>query len=192
VIPTSPVSSLQHSGLAVWFTGLSGSGKTTLCRAVAAELHTRGENISILDGDELRRTLTPTLGFTREDREANIHRMASLAEDLIAQQTIALIAAIAPYRSHREAVRRRIPSLIEVYVNAPLAICIQRDPKGLYRRALAGEIPCFTGISDPYEPPLRPDVECSTAVETIPQSAAKVLAAITLHLNQHKALHAAR
>ena len=183
------MSSLQHPGLAIWFTGLSGAGKTTLCRALAKSLRNHGAMIAILDGDELRRTLTAGLGFSRKDREENIRRIGALAEELVAQKTIVLIAAIAPYRAMRDRIRRRIPAFVEVYVNAPLATCIQRDPKGLYRRALAGEIDCFTGISDPYEPPLSPEVECNTAEETISESASKVLIAVQHLLNSQKIPH---
>jgi adenylyl-sulfate kinase len=172
------LSNLQHPGLAIWFTGLSGAGKTTLCRALADSLRTRGATVEVLDGDEMRLSLTAGLGYTREDREENIRRIASLAEQLVAQQKIVLVAAIAPYRAMRDRIRRRIPTFVEVYVNAPLATCIERDPKGLYRRAIAGEIACFTGISDPYEPPLAPEVQCNTAQETVTESADKVMAAV--------------
>jgi len=192
-ILTSPcqpnLSDIHHPGLAIWFTGLSGAGKTTLCRALAESLRAQGAAVEVLDGDEMRRSLTAGLGYSREDREENIRRITSLAKQLVAQQKIVLVAAIAPYRAMRDRIRRQFPALVEVYVNAPLATCIQRDPKGLYRKALAGEIDCFTGISAPYEPPLAPEVQCNTAEESVSESAAKVMAAVTRLLHSGKDSH---
>ncbi len=167
-----------HLGLTVWFTGLSGSGKSTLSRAVADLLRMREFKVRILDADELRRTLCAELGFTKEDRDENVLRIGNAAQDLTNQGTIALVAVIAPYRDVRTEVRRRIGSYMEVFVDAPLQICMQRDPKGLYMRAQNGEIPRFTGISDPYESPFAPEVVCHTDTESIDESAAKVLVAI--------------
>ncbi len=167
--------SVPNPGTIVWFTGLSGSGKTTLCRAVAHQLSSRGVLVEVLDADALRRTVCAGLGFTRADREENIHRIAAIAEANALSGITVLVAAIAPYRSMRQHLRRRFPSFVEVYVNAPLETCIARDPKGLYRRALAHEIDAFTGISDPYEPPLTPDIECHTDRETIAASTSHLL-----------------
>jgi adenylylsulfate kinase len=175
LVAVSERCSKQLPGLAIWFTGLSGSGKTTLCRMLEEALLLEGVPVKVLDGDEVRCTFCVGLGFSREDREENIRRIAAVAEDLVAQRVIVLVAGISPYRAMRENVRRRIPNFVEVYVNAPLAICIERDPKGLYRRAIANEIPSFTGISDPYEPPLSPEIECDTANESISASAEKVI-----------------
>ena len=171
--------SKQLPGLAIWFTGLSGSGKTTLCRMLAEALLLKGVAVKVLDGDEVRCTFCAGLGFSREDREENIRRITAVAEDLVAQRVVVLVAAISPYRAMRANVRHRIPNFVEVYVNAPLATCIERDPKGLYRRALANEIPYFTGINDPYEPPLSPEIECDTASESVSASAQKVIAYVT-------------
>jgi adenylylsulfate kinase len=173
----------SQSGLVVWFTGLSGAGKTTLCDAVAERLRGLGIAVAVLDGDVLRHGVNADLGYSRGDREENIRRIGAMAEELVAWQTIVLVAAISPYRAMRDAVRRRIPAFVEVYVNAPLATCMERDPKGLYRRALAGEITGFTGISDPYEPPLTPDVECNTADESVSASADRVMAALARRIN---------
>jgi adenylylsulfate kinase len=173
---------MSRRGLIVWFTGLSGAGKTTLCGAVAEQLRMRGSKVAVLDGDELRRTVNIDLGYSRKDREENIRRIGELAEELAAQQTLVLVAAISPYRTMRDMLRKRLPVFVEVFVNAPLATCMERDTKGLYRRALAGEIASFTGVSDPYEPPLAPEVECNTAEESIEASAGKVMAALACML----------
>ncbi len=170
-------------GLVVWFTGLSGSGKTTLCCMLAEALLQRGVYVIVLDGDAVRRTFCAGLGFSREDREENIRRIGAVAEELVAEGVVVLVAVISPYRAMRETVRRRIPNFIEVYVNAPLDTCIDRDPKGLYRLALANEIPYFTGISDPYEPPLSAEIECDTANEDVGTSALKVIACV-MHMLQ--------
>jgi adenylylsulfate kinase len=162
-------------GLAVWFTGLSGAGKTTLCRALAESLRAAGLMVAVLDGDEMRRTLCADLGYSHEDREENIRRIARIAEHIVSSGAVALVATISPYRSMRAEARRRIGSFVEVHVNAPLATCIARDTKGLYRRALACEIDSFTGISDPYEAPLAPEIECNTGEESVEISAAKLL-----------------
>jgi adenylylsulfate kinase len=170
-------------GLAVWFTGLSGSGKTTLCRILAPQLRERGTPVRVLDADEIRYHLSADLGFSKADRDENIRRIGEVAHHLVQQNLLVLIAAISPYREARERVRNKIGSFLEVYVNASLAACIERDPKGLYARALRGELNYFTGIEDPYEPPLEPDVECNTEAETCAESMAKVLAAIR-HVQQ--------
>jgi adenylylsulfate kinase len=175
-LPLSPTES--HRGLTVWFTGLSGAGKSTLSQEVAALLRMLDFHIEILDGDELRRTLCADLGFNREDREKNVLRIGNAAQQLASQGMIVLVAVIAPYRDVRAEIRRKNGSYMEVFVDAPLQVCIERDPKGLYKLAQSGEIPCFTGISDPYERPNAPEVVCHTDVESIDESAAKVLAAI--------------
>jgi len=167
-----------HRGLTVWFTGLSASGKTTLCRAVYERLAARGCRLELLDGDTVRKHLSKGLGFSREDRNENIRRIGFVAGLLTRNGVIALAAAISPYRAVRDEVRASIGGFIEVYVNAPLEVCEARDPKGLYRQARAGELPAFTGIDDPYEPPLDPEVECRTDRETLEDCTAKVLAAI--------------
>ena len=173
-----------HRGLTVWFTGLSASGKTTLCCAVYERLAVLGYRLEVLDGDAVRRHLCKGLGFSREDRDENIRRIGFVAGMLTRHGVIALVAAISPYRGTRGEVRASIGSFVEVYVNAPLEVCEQRDPKGLYRKARAGELRGFTGIDDPYEPPLHPDVECRTDREGLEESVNKVLAAIERALGE--------
>jgi adenylylsulfate kinase len=167
-----------HPGLTVWFTGLSGAGKTTICRYVQMELATRDLAVEVLDGDVVRTHLCKDLGYSEADRKENIRRIAHVARLLTHHGKIVLVAAISPYRSGREEARAIIGNFIEVYVNASLAVCEQRDPKGLYHQARIGAIHGFTGIDDPYEAPLSPDVECFTGVENPRESAAKVLAAV--------------
>ena len=174
----SSVWSRQETGLTVWFTGLSGAGKTTLANAVAQHLRKTDVATVLLDADVLRQGFCAGLGFSREDRAENVRRISELARRLSANGAVVLVAAIAPYRDTRLAARNRIGQFIEVYVNAPLATCIERDPKGLYARAIAGEISHFTGISDPYEAPLTPDIECRTDIQSVADCAAIVLAAV--------------
>lgn len=132
-------------GMAVWFTGLSGAGKTTLCNLLAPELRALGYPVEVLDGDVIRRNAAVCLGFKREDRDENIARIAAMAQSLVEQQVIVLVAAISPYREARERARLQIRRFLEVYVNAPLGCCIARDPKGLYARALQGQIQNLRG-----------------------------------------------
>jgi adenylyl-sulfate kinase len=167
-----------HRGLTVWLTGLSSAGKSTLSHAIYERLWARGYRVELIDGDEVRRFLSRDLGFKKQDRDENIRRIGFLAEMLARNGVIALVAVISPYRAVREEVRGRISSFLEVYVNAPLNICEGRDVKGLYRKARAGEITSFTGVDDPYETPLSPDVECRTDQETVAESADKVVEAI--------------
>lgn len=165
-------------GLTVWFTGLSGAGKTTICNRVRAELIARGLPVEVLDGDAVRNNLSSDLGFSEEDRKENIKRIAYVAQLLTRNGVLVLVAAISPYRSGREDARSAIGDFMEVYVNAPLQVCEARDPKGLYRRARSGELDHFTGIDQPYESPLSPDVECHTDIESAADSAGKVIEAI--------------
>ena len=162
-------------GMTVWFTGLSGAGKTTIAQAVGEDLRRRGWSVELLDGDAVRQYLSRGLSFSKEDREENIRRIGFVAKLLTRNGVIVLISAIAPYRQVREEVRRDIEDFVEVYVNAPLEVCERRDVKGLYQKARRGEIKHFTGIDDPYESPLDPQVECRTAEESVAESAAKVL-----------------
>ena len=174
-----------HGGLAVWLTGLSSAGKSTLSKAVYERLWARGFRVELIDGDEVRRYLSRELGFSKEDRDENIRRIGFIAELLTRNGVIALVGAISPYRKIRQEMRDNIANFLEVYVNAPLNVCEGRDVKGLYRRARAGEIASFTGIDDPYEAPLAPEVECRTDLETIAESADKVVDAIVAYLKVH-------
>jgi adenylylsulfate kinase len=167
---------MQQRGVTVWFTGLSGAGKTTIRQELERQLLGYGCPIEVLDGDIVRQNLTKGLGFSKEDRDENIRRIGFVAHLLTRNGVIVLVSAIAPYTQIRQEVRQRIGDFVEVYVNAPLAVCEQRDVKGLYKRARAGEIKNFTGIDDPYEAPMNPEVECRTDQETINESAFKVLA----------------
>jgi adenylyl-sulfate kinase len=169
---------MTHPGLTVWFTGLSGSGKSTLSLAVNDQLAASGYRVQLLDGDEVRLFLSKGLGFSKEDRDENIRRIGFVAELLTRNGVITLVSAISPYRSARDAVRTRISNFLEVFVNAPIEECERRDTKGLYKRARAGEIKTFTGISDPYEEPLNPELECRTDLESVPESTARVIDAI--------------
>ena len=167
-----------NRGLTVWLTGLSSAGKTTISRLVRETLCSRGYRVEWLDGDVVRQHLSKGLGFSKEDRDENIRRIGFVAELLTRNGVIVLVSAISPYRNVREEVRRRIGNFVEVYVHAPLELCEQRDVNGIYRRARAGEIRNVTGLDDPYEPPLTPDVECCTDRETLAESATKVLEAV--------------
>jgi adenylyl-sulfate kinase len=169
----------HQKGFTIWFTGLSGAGKTTLSTALAAELFTRGVKVEILDGDEVRTNLSKGLGFSKEDRDINIRRIGYVSR-LLARNNVAVIAAaISPYREVRDEVRRAISgdgaAFIEVFVKCSIDILAERDVKGLYKKALAGEIKGFTGVSDPYEEPLEPEVIVETDRETIEQSAGKII-----------------
>jgi len=165
----------EQRGVTVWFTGLSGAGKTTIRMAVEKALRDRHLKVEVLDGDIVRQHLTRGLGFSKEDRDENIRRIGFVAHLLSRNGVIVLVSAISPYRNTRDEVRQQIGDFVEVYVNAPLATCEQRDVKGLYKKARAGEIKNFTGIDDPYEAPLTPEVECHTDQESLEASAAKVL-----------------
>jgi adenylylsulfate kinase len=166
---------MQQKGVTVWFTGLSGAGKTTISRAVEQELRNYGYAVEILDGDVVRENLTKGLGFSRADRDENVRRIGFVASLLTKHQVIVLVSAISPYAAAREEARQKIGNFVEVYVNAPLTVCEDRDVKGLYKKARTGEIKHFTGISDPYEPPQAPDIECRTDLDTVQESVAQVL-----------------
>ncbi|PYP16177.1 MAG: adenylyl-sulfate kinase [Gemmatimonadetes bacterium] len=165
----------QASGFTLWFTGLSGAGKSTLAAAVSRELRRHGIAVEVLDGDEVRQNLSQGLGFSREDRDTNIRRIGYVARLLTRNGVAVITAAISPYRAVRDEVRREVGAFVEVHVKASLDECIRRDAKGLYRRALAGEIPHFTGVSDPYEEPLRPELVVDTEREDVGDSATRVI-----------------
>jgi adenylylsulfate kinase len=164
------------TGRVIWFTGLSASGKTTISTAVYQRLLVMGIPAEHLDGDVMRERLSKGLGFSREDRNENIRRISFVAEMLVRHGVTVLVSAISPYREGRDEARSRIGSaFVEVYVDAPLAVCEERDVKGLYKKARAGLIHSFTGVDDPYEPPLRAELICRTAIESVNQSVEKVL-----------------
>ncbi|MGA8732193.1 MAG: adenylyl-sulfate kinase [Terracidiphilus sp.] len=165
----------MNTGGTLWFTGLSGSGKSTLSQLVATRLREMGAKVEVLDGDIIRTLLCQGLGFTREDREENIRRIGFVCELLARNGVIAIAAAISPYRAGRDELRHRIPKFIEVYMNCPVEVLIQRDVKGLYKKALAGEIEKFTGISDPYEPPIAPEVTIDSSADSLEASVAIIL-----------------
>ncbi|MHA2611084.1 MAG: adenylyl-sulfate kinase [bacterium JZ-2024 1] len=165
----------MRSGFVVWLTGLPASGKTTLAKRLRVALVCRGYPTFVLDGDEIRRTLWPELGFSREARDENIRRMSHLAKMLAENGIVAIVAVISPYRRMREYARSLIPSFVEVYLSCPVEVCEKRDAKGMYERAKRGEIPYFTGISDPYEPPLHPELTLETDTLTPNQCLQKVL-----------------
>src|ERR1019366_8216496 len=150
--------SKKREGVVIWFTGLSGAGKSTLAEAIAPKLRAHGRRVEILDGDVVRTHLSKGLGFSREDRDTNIARIAFVAHLLARNGVVVLVAAVSPFRSAREAARATIGDFIEVHVAPPLDECIKRDVKGLYKKAIAGEIAQFTGVSDPYEAPLSPEL----------------------------------
>ena len=162
-------------GLVVWFTGLSGAGKSTIANALRSELTSRGRHSELLDGDEVRTHLSKGLGFSKEDRDTNIRRIGYVARLVARSGGVAITAAISPYREVRDEVRSQTPGFVEVFVRAPLDTLVERDTKGLYRKAIAGEIANFTGVSDPYEEPLHPEVVCDTSKESVAESVAKVV-----------------
>jgi adenylyl-sulfate kinase len=162
-------------GSTIWLTGLSGAGKTTIAQLLEQRLRTRGATVEVLDGDIVRTRLSKGLGFSKEDRDENIRRIGFVCELLSRNGVIAIAAAISPYRSVRQEVRSRIRNFVEVHVQCPIEVLMRRDVKGLYKRALAGEIPNFTGVSDPYEPPLAPEVIVDSSIQTPDQSVAKIL-----------------
>jgi adenylyl-sulfate kinase len=165
----------EQKGFTLWFTGLSGSGKTVLAKAVEAELRSRGLKVERLDGDIVRKSLTKDLGFTKEDRDTNIERVTFVAKLLTRNGVAVLCSFISPYRERRARSRAEIGHFVECYVECPLEVCMERDVKGLYQRAMAGEIENFTGISDPYEPPEHPEIVVNTAQQALEESVSVIL-----------------
>ncbi len=164
-------------GFTLWFTGLSGAGKTTVSEIVEKELRKRIGTVEVLDGDIVRTNLSKGLGFSREDRDTNVLRIGFVANLLTRNGVGVIVSAISPYKEARDMVRRDIgDDFIEVFVDAPLEVCAERDVKGLYKKAYAGEIPAFTGVSDPYEPPSAPELTLRTNEEEPEESARKVIA----------------
>ncbi|MCB0218440.1 MAG: adenylyl-sulfate kinase [Chrysiogenetes bacterium] len=167
---------MEHKGCTLWFTGLSGSGKSTISHEVEKRLRALGMKVEVLDGDVVRTHLSKGLGFSKEDRDINIRRIGWLCEVLTRNNVVAIAAAISPYRAIREEVRSMVgEGFMEIHVAAPVETCEERDVKGLYKKARAGEIPNFTGVSDPYEPPTNAEVTCETHNETLEESVQKVL-----------------
>jgi adenylylsulfate kinase len=169
---------MSKKGFVLWLTGLCASGKTTIAKGLEQELKTRSCLVEVLDGDAIRTSLSRGLGYSREDRITNMRRIAFVANLLGRNGVVAIVAAISPYREARQEIRNNVENLLEVYVNAPLAVCEARDMKGLYAMARAGELLAFTGVDDPYEEPAAPDMICYTDQETPEESIAKVLAAL--------------
>jgi len=165
----------NRRGFTLWFTGLSGAGKTTIAEIVEHELRERGLQVEVLDGDIVRTNLSKGLSFSRDDRNVNVLRIGFVANLLTRNGVGVIVSAISPYKEARDQVRRRIVDFVEVFVDAPLEVCAERDVKGLYKKAFAGEIEQFTGVSDPYEPPAAPDLVLKTAEETPEESARKVI-----------------
>ena len=165
-----------HQGFTLWFTGLSGAGKSTISGIIEKRLREAGAKVEVLDGDVVRENLSKGLGFSKEDRDENIRRIGFVCELLSRNGVIAMVAAISPYRAVREQIRQRIQNFVEVYVECPLEVVAGRDVKGLYKKAIAGEIPQFTGVSDPYEPPLSPEVVVHSASQSPEESANRVWA----------------
>jgi len=164
------------TGLTLWFTGLSGAGKTTISLELERELRKRGvKSLEILDGDVVRTNLSKGLGFSKEDRDTNIRRIGFVAKLLTRNGVLVMTAAISPYRSLRDEIHADIGDFMEIFVKCPMEVCAKRDVKGLYKKAMAGEIKNFTGVSDPYEDPINPHVICETDKETVEESAHKVV-----------------
>lgn len=164
-------------GVCVWFTGLSGAGKTTTAEALVALLQRQGATPTLLDGDDVRAKISRTLGFSKQDRDTNVRRIGFAATEIVRRHGIAICAAVSPYRATRAEVRLGIGSAcyVEVFVDTPLRVCEGRDPKGLYAKARRGEIEHFTGIGDPYEPPLHPEIRLDTLRNTPEANARRII-----------------
>jgi adenylyl-sulfate kinase len=167
---------MEHKGFTLWFTGLSGCGKTTLARGVESILRERDMKVEVLDGDIIRQNLSKGLGFSKEDRDTNIKRIGFVCKLLTRNGVVAIGSAISPYREVRDLVREDIGRFVLVYVKCPVDVLIQRDVKGLYKKALSGEIPNFTGISDPYEEPLDAEIVVDSSVQSPQESIGNIIA----------------
>ncbi len=172
---------MEQQGFVLWFTGLSGSGKTTLAKPIEQELRRRGLKVERLDGDIVRESLTRDLGFSKEDRDKNIERVTFVAKLLSRNGVAVLCSFISPYRAVRQKVREETTNFIEVYVEVPLEEAMERDVKGLYQKAMNGEIENFTGVSDPYEEPLDPEIRVPTHRETVEESVQRILTYLEEH-----------
>jgi adenylyl-sulfate kinase len=171
-------SEMMNKGFTLWFTGMSGAGKSTISQIIEQRLRALGAKVEVLDGDVVRTHLSKGLTFSKEDRDENIRRIGFVCELLSRNGVIAIVAAISPYRAVREEVRAKVGDFVEVHVHCPIEVLADRDVKGLYRKALAGEIANFTGISDPYEPPLAPEVTVDSSQETPETSADRIWATL--------------
>jgi len=167
---------MSDRGFVIWFTGLSGAGKSTIAEKLAPVLRQRGCKVEMLDGDVVRTHLSKGLGFSKEDRDTNIRRIGFVAHLLSRNGVAVICSAISPYREIRDENRAMIGDFVEVFVKCPIDVLAERDVKGLYKKALAGEIKNFTGVSDPYEDPLNAEVVVETDKETVDGSAAKIIA----------------
>lgn len=171
---------MASKGFTLWFTGMSGAGKSTLSAPVVERLRALGHKVELLDGDVVRTNLSRGLGFTKEDRDINVRRIGFVANLLSRNGVVAVTAAISPYRAIRDEIRALVTGdgggFVEVHVHCPVEVLAKRDVKGLYKQALAGEIGNFTGVSDPYEPPLKPEVVVDSSKETVAESIDKIIA----------------
>ena len=170
---------MMNTGFTIWFTGLSGSGKSTLSEVIEQRMKALGRNVEVLDGDIVRTHLSKGLGFSREDRDTNIKRIGFVCNLLTRNGVICISAAIAPYRDARDWARKEIGNFVEVYVRCPIDVCRQRDVKGLYKLVDEGKIKNFTGVDDPYEEPLHPELIVETDKETVDESVAHIFAKLT-------------
>jgi adenylylsulfate kinase len=170
---------VTNTGFTIWFTGLSGSGKSTLSEVIEQRLKARGRNVEVLDGDIVRTHLSKGLGFSREDRDTNIKRIGFVCSLLTRNSVVCISAAIAPYREARDWARKEIGNFVEVYVKCPLEVCRERDVKGLYKLVDEGKIKNFTGVDDPYEEPVHPELIVETDKETIEESVSRIFARLT-------------
>ncbi|HKD05306.1 MAG TPA: adenylyl-sulfate kinase [Bryobacteraceae bacterium] len=165
---------MTHTGFTIWLTGMSGAGKSTISEKLIERLRDANARVELLDGDIVRTNLSQGLGFSREDRDTNIRRIGFVSRLLSRNGVVVIVAAISPYRDTRDEVKKTIDNFVEVYVECPIDVLAGRDVKGLYKKALAGEVGSFTGISDPYEPPLNPDVTVRSDRETVDESVDKI------------------
>lgn len=167
---------MTHQGFTLWLTGMSGAGKSTVSDQLMERFRAAGAKVELLDGDVVRTNLSQGLGFSREDRDTNVRRIGFVADLLSRNGIIVVVAAISPYRATRDEVRAKIANFVEVFVDCPIEVLAARDVKGLYKKALAGEVGNFTGISDPYEPPVNPDVTVRSDRESVEESVDRVWA----------------
>ena len=166
--------SFKHEGFTLWLTGMSGAGKSTISDRLMERFRALGAKVELLDGDVVRTNLSQGLGFSREDRDTNVRRIGFVCELLSRNGVIAVVAAISPYRATREEVKLRVGRFVEVYVECPIDVLAERDVKGWYKKAAACEVANFTGVSDPYEPPVSPDIHLRTDLESVDESLDKV------------------